>query len=76
METRSKKRKLIDLFNIENNKQDCQKNIQIRVDRIIPPNENDMSIEFDSKFFDDASTAWRENKLKIKNGEFRYKCSL
>lgn len=25
--------------------------------------------------FDEASRAWRENKVSIGNGEFRYKCS-
>jgi hypothetical protein len=77
METRNKKRKLIDLSDIENNKEVIQKNtiknIQIKVERILPHNQYDMSSEFNDNFFDEASNAWRENKIKIKNGEFRYK---
>lgn len=77
METRSKKRKLIDLdLNLEyinqideNNKQ----NIQIKIERIISYDGNNMSSKFDDKFFEEASNAWRKNKIKIKNGEFRYK---
>jgi len=85
METRNNKRKLIDLdleyidsIN-ENNKKTIQsnitQNIQIKVERIFPHNQYDISVEFDYKFFEDSSNAWRENKIKIKNGEFRYKRS-
>ena len=33
-----------------------------------------MNKEFDSNFFDDASKCWRKNKIKLKNGEYAYKC--
>jgi hypothetical protein len=33
-----------------------------------------MNKEFNSNFFDDASKCWRKNKIKLKNGEFAYKC--
>jgi hypothetical protein len=33
-----------------------------------------MNKEFDSNFFDDASKCWKKNKIKLKNGEYAYKC--
>ena len=33
-----------------------------------------MNKEFDSNFFDDASKCWRKNKIKLKNGDYAYKC--
>ena len=29
---------------------------------------------FDSNFFDDASSCWRENKISKQNGTFLYRC--
>ena len=30
--------------------------------------------EFDAAFFDDASTAWKANKIRSGNGTYSYKC--
>lgn len=33
------------------------------------------NIEFDSHFFDEASKAWNENKIKKKDCTYQYKCT-
>ena len=34
----------------------------------------DFNFNFNSSFFDDASAAWRLNKIAHKSGAFSYKC--
>ena len=37
-------------------------------------NINEIEKEFTQDFFEDASKAWRNNKIKKLNGNFKYKC--
>lgn len=68
METRSKKRKFIEL----NDDKTIKQNIQLKVKRI--NHSLDMSLEFDDNFFINASIEWRKNKIKQNNCTFKYKC--
>ncbi len=38
--------------------------------------KNDSKIEFDSNFFEEASKAWKSNKIEKENCTYEYKCTF